>query len=45
MLYLKQKYFQNKIEEGNPDYRADINLVNMKLNNGLLKKRKQPFSS
>lgn len=31
MLYLKQKYYLNKIEEGNPDYRTNINLINMEI--------------
>ena len=31
MLYLKQKYFLNKIEEGNPEYRTNINLINMEI--------------
>ena len=29
MLYLKQKYFQKKVDEGNIEHLADIKLINL----------------
>ena len=31
MLYLKQKYFQNKVDEGKSEHLADINLINLEI--------------
>ena len=40
MLYLKQKYFQNKIEEGNTEYLADINIVNLEIKQWFIEEAK-----
>ena len=31
MLYLKQKYFQTKLEEGKSEHLADINIINLEI--------------
>ena len=37
MLYLKQKYFLNKIDEGNNEFRTNLNLINLEIKQWFIK--------
>ena len=40
MLYLKQKYFQNKIEEGKKEHLADLKLINFEIKEWFIEEAK-----